>query len=365
MPKLNTILIVDDEDVGRQTLEALLYSDNYDLVFAGNGPEAIDAVRNYAPDVILLDVMMPGMDGLEVCQYLKADEQWRHIPIILVTALDSKTDLARGFEAGADDFLSKPVNILELRARVRSLLRLKTQFDELQAMLKLRENLANMVVHDMRSPLTAILGVSELLKSNLASPVNPADVEILHRQVLRLHAFVNDLLTMAKMDSGNLVLSLSLTDIKQLILDIEGGYNIIAQSKGIAFVLDLPDEGRMVPIDINLFQRVLDNLLSNAVKFSRPGGTITLKLEYIHHDDSSKGIRVQVVDEGVGISQNKRELLLDRLEARGEDIIGSPQEVTAQFGFGLAFCKMVVDAHGGHIHVKENEPSGSIFIVEI
>ncbi|MCB0212572.1 MAG: response regulator [Anaerolineae bacterium] len=365
MGKTNTILIVDDEDVGRQTLEALLYADEYNLTFASSGPKAIEAIRELPPDLILLDVMMPGMDGLQVCQYLKADERWQHIPIILVTALDSKSDLARGFDAGADDFLSKPVNILELRARVRSLLRLKTQFDELQLMLKLRENLANMVVHDMRSPLTAILGVSELLKSNLSAPINPADVDILHRQVLRLHSFVNDLLTMAKMDSGNLVLSLSAADVKQLILDIEGGYNVIAQSKGISFVLDLPDKGHLMAVDINLFQRVLDNLLSNAVKFSKPGGTITLKLAYIPRDDGAVGIRVQVIDEGVGMGQEKRTLLADSLEANRKDIVSSAPEVTAQFGFGLAFCKMVVDAHGGHIHVAANKPSGAIFTVEI
>ena len=143
------ILIVDDEPSARDTLEALLFSEGYHLAFAASGQEALDRLDELTPDVILLDVMMPKMDGFEVCQLLKSDKQWRHVPIILVTALDNKQDLARGLDAGADDFVSKPANALELRARVRSMLRIKEQHDlleaqrrELQTALHLREELA-------------------------------------------------------------------------------------------------------------------------------------------------------------------------------------------------------------------------------
>ncbi len=129
--KKPTILIVDDEQFGRETLEDLLLSQPYHLAFAGNGAEALEKVTELKPSLILLDVMMPDMDGFEVCHRLKAEEQSRHIPIILVTALESKQDLAQGLEAGADDFLSKPVNGIELRARVRSMLRIKSQYDAL------------------------------------------------------------------------------------------------------------------------------------------------------------------------------------------------------------------------------------------
>ena len=120
------ILVVDDESSARNTLEAFLFGEGYDLAFAASGPEALARLDELVPDLILLDVMMPGMDGFKVCQRLKTDKRWRHIPIILVTVLDSKEDLARGLDAGADDFLSKPVNGLELRARVRSMLRIKS-----------------------------------------------------------------------------------------------------------------------------------------------------------------------------------------------------------------------------------------------
>jgi DNA-binding response OmpR family regulator len=132
MPSEVTILIVDDTAAARETLEELLIAPDYQLAFASNGYEALVKATELMPDLILLDVMMPGLDGFEVCRRLKAEEKYRHIPIILVTALDTKEELAHGLDAGADDFVSKPVNKLELRARVRSMLRLKSQYDALE-----------------------------------------------------------------------------------------------------------------------------------------------------------------------------------------------------------------------------------------
>jgi class 3 adenylate cyclase/DNA-binding response OmpR family regulator len=132
MDKKQKILVVDDEPVIREIMEALLVSQGYELSFAVNGLDALEKVTEFPPDLILLDVMMPGLNGLQVCRHLKANDAWRHIPIILVTALDSKTDLARGIDAGADDFLQKPFDNLELLARVRSMLRIKKQYDLLE-----------------------------------------------------------------------------------------------------------------------------------------------------------------------------------------------------------------------------------------
>src|SRR6185503_18133281 len=130
MDKPAKILIVDDEPIIRDIMEALLLLHGYDLFFATHGLEALDQVAGLNPDLILLDVMMPGMSGLEVCRRLKRDETQRHIPIILVTALSGVEELSQGIEAGADDFLHKPFDNRELLARVRSMLRIKNQYDE-------------------------------------------------------------------------------------------------------------------------------------------------------------------------------------------------------------------------------------------
>jgi DNA-binding response OmpR family regulator len=132
------ILIIDDEESIFEVIEGLLLREGYDLTYVSSGKEALNQIEEIQPDVILLDLMMPEMDGLETCQQIKANQRWCHIPIIMVTALSSKEDLARSLEAGADDFLSKPINSIEMRARVRSMLRIKLQYDALAATQQLR-----------------------------------------------------------------------------------------------------------------------------------------------------------------------------------------------------------------------------------
>lgn len=136
--KQHTILVVDDEESVFEVVEGLLYREGYHLVYVNNGKAALEQIDPVQPDVILLDLMMPDMDGLETCRQLKSNQRWCHIPIIMVTALNSKEDLARSLDAGADDFLAKPINSIELRARVRSMLRIKLQYDALVATQRLR-----------------------------------------------------------------------------------------------------------------------------------------------------------------------------------------------------------------------------------
>jgi two-component system sensor histidine kinase/response regulator len=362
----STILIVDDDPMVRRMLEALLSQEGYDLAFAASGPEALARLDELSPDVILLDVMMPGMNGFQVCQRLKADERWRHIPIVLVTALASKKDLVRGLDTGADEFLSKPVNDLELRARVRSMLRIKKQYDELEATLRLREDLARMAMHDMGSPLTSIMLLTELLlKGSTIAPDTIApeyveEIEEIHTHAQRLNSFLNDMLIAAKMEAGKLVLNRSPVDMNQLVLAVERNHSVIAQARGIDLVIDLPEESRQMSLDANLFQRMLDNLTANALKFSPAESTVTLRVEYPGAETGSPHVRIQVLDQGSGIPEEHRDRIFDKFE-----IVALKKGDVSQVGLGLAFCKMVVEAHGGHMFVDANEPVGSVFTVEI
>jgi signal transduction histidine kinase len=336
------------------------------LAFATSGLEALTFLDQQQPDVILLDVMMPDMDGLEVCQQLKTSERFRHIPIILITALGSKEDLASGIEAGADDFLAKPVNDLELRARVRSLLRIKKQYDELQAALRLREDLARMIVHDMRTPLTAILGFSDLLqfKGNLSAE-DLEEVKMISNNALRLNSFLNDMLIVAKMEeAGQLILNRTLADVNHLVRQVHEDQALVASLKKINIELDLPSESRPVSLDANLFQRVLDNLLSNAVKFSPVESTVIVRVDYPEATSeplpAEAKLRIRVLDEGPGIDQEHRDRIFDKFE-----VVELKRSDTRQIGLGLVFCKMVVEAHQGRIFVEDNMPAGSVFTVEI
>ena len=359
MPEKSSILIVDDEQMARDIIEGFLYREGYNLAFATNGQEVLTSLEQAVPDVILMDVMMPEMDGFEVCLRLKSDKRWRHIPVILVTALGSTDDIVRGFEAGADDFLQKPVNDQELRARVRSMLRIKKQYDELQATMNMREDLVRMIMHDMRTPLTTIIGFSELLLlKKILVPEAVDTINKIRAQAQELNTFVDDMLIVAKMESGRLNLNQILVDVNELVQRVEENHQIIAQSKSIQLQVKLPRETKNILLDTYLFHRVLDNLLSNALKFSPEGSTVTLQVEY--PEVSPPQLRIQVFDEGPGVSEPDRELIFDKFE-----VLSLKQQGVAQVGLGLAFCKMVVEAHNGRIFVEANKPEGSVFVVEI
>ena len=205
-----TILIVDDEEMTRQMLGKGLTQPDYHLVLAGSGVEALEIVAELAVDLILLDVMMPEMDGFEVCQHLKSNPQWQFIPIILVTSLSSKEDLVHGLEVGADDFIAKPFEWLELQARVRSMLRLKAQYDrletqktQLEEVLQLRKDMVHMLVHDMKNPLTAVSVYSELLLHNPEmSAQGRQHLQAIKQGAEQLTQYANDLLLRAKTEQN-------------------------------------------------------------------------------------------------------------------------------------------------------------------
>jgi two-component system, sensor histidine kinase and response regulator len=199
-----SILVIDDEPGNFEVIEALLPSDDYVLNYASRGQEGIANLDAFDPDVILLDVMMPEMDGFEVCQRIKAMPQWQAVPIIMVTALSSKEDLARCLAAGADDFICKPVNSIELRARVKSMLRIKKQHDRIQSLCKLQRNnihtlenslnefrldLAVGFPNELNITLNSILDNVGLMQKNIGqmSVLDANDVlELVNQSALRL-----------------------------------------------------------------------------------------------------------------------------------------------------------------------------------
>jgi signal transduction histidine kinase len=361
MTPRSKILIVDDEQSMRIQLESMLASGEYEITALANGRELLDKLADLSPDLIILDVIMPEMDGFEVCRRIKANSQFQHIPIILVTVMDGKKVLAKGIEAGAVDFLQKPVSKLELQVRVRSMLRIKKQYDELQATLQMREELSNMIVHDMSSPIVSVMLHATLMQEQITDPELLKHLEMIRLAAERLDSFINDMLMMAKMEQSKLLLSLSLVDVNQLALDAEQHFSIIAHSKGIKLQLKLPDNPIEMSLDSNLFRRVIANLLANALQYSPSETTVTLSLAPAKHIiDDNPHLLMEVIDQGPGIPEEYRNRVFEKFE-----VVDLKRKGVPQIGLGLTFCKMAVDAHGGRIFIKTNQPQGSIFVVEV
>ncbi|NEP39088.1 MULTISPECIES: hybrid sensor histidine kinase/response regulator [Okeania] len=350
---LPSILVIDDEPNNFDVIEALLSDQDYELYYAASGEEGIANLETYNPDLILLDVMMPGIDGIEVCRQIKAMSAWQAVPIIMVTALSAKSDLANCLNAGADDFISKPVNTIELRARVSSMLRIKHQYDNLQTMLKLREDMVKMVVHDLRNPLTIILFGLELLK-NPNYPQDQQNIKLnqVYSSAQTLQVLIDDLLNMALLESGQIRLNRTQVKLCSLIESAISNFEAVAEQKNQSLVSQLPEAiCKKVTIDVTLYHRVLDNLISNAIKFSPHKSKIIVSLELLNSGDC----RIQVIDSGPGVPEQLQQKIFEKYE------VGTMMSGVSQIGLGLAFCKMVVEAHGDKICVISNQPQGAIF----
>jgi signal transduction histidine kinase len=355
------ICIVDDEQVSRTVLNYALKNEGYELHLFASRDELFEYLEMNVPDVILLDVMMPERDGFSVCRQLKQDRRYQHIPIVLITALTGQEALLRGLDAGADEFLSKPVNALELRARVRTTLRIKMQYDALQDALALREDLTHMVVHDMKHPIASAIAHCYLAQGmDDITPQMQTALDAIQAQLRRLLGFADDILTIARIEDGKFRPTYLPTDLRQIVETVVHEQQVLARLVNIHLDSDLPLESPPQLLDGKLIQRVLENLLSNAIKYSAEGSTVTVRLTYAYTEEEDSVIRLQVLDQGPGIDPTYRDLIFDKFA-----IAPLKQSGVAQTGLGLTFSKKAVEAHNGKIFVTENQPQGSVFTVEL
>lgn len=292
--KIPTILVVDDQPDNFDIIETLLADHNYQLYYAANGYNAFELLEMLQPDLILLDVMMPEIDGLQVCREIKANPKFASIPIVMVTALNTKEDLAHCLQSGADDFISKPIHKVELEARVHSMLRIKQQYDEIHnlsqmqtetisllesSLEKLRTNLVASLPHELNTPLNGILGGLNLLLFDLDEL--PAEeirelLEISQSAALRLESVVQRLL---------LYLQLELTgQIPRQLADCTSRLNLVVETS----LTNHTDRAKRMndirlsveAIDLQLppqyCHALMNELLDNAFKFSTPGTPIEI-----------------------------------------------------------------------------------------
>jgi two-component system sensor histidine kinase/response regulator len=360
-----SVIVVDDTDVSAEVLRRLLVQDGYSVEVAHDGETGLEAVRRSTPDLVLLDVMMPGIDGFEVCHRIRTRQTRAYVPVMLLTALDSATDLARGLNAGADDFISKPAPRIELRARVRSLLRIRRQHLELveqrgrlEVWSRQREDLVRMVVHDLRSPVTAIqLATSGLLgPEHKLSPAVRKDLETIREEARRVGRYLEEMLLLARQEEGKLSLSFEEADLRGIAKETLNSLRHVAAARGVKFKESMPPAPVLLHGDPALLRRVVDNLVTNAIKFSPADGTVEVQIS--SHKDK---VALEVLDEGPGVPEQARDRIFEKYEIVKVREAGGPQT-----GLGLAFCRMVVEAHGGSVscHPRKQGP-GSRFHVSL
>ncbi len=356
------ILIVDDDRNSRETLADLMSVDGYHIEQASSGIDALEQLESAQPDVILLDVMMPQLDGFETCRRIKQNEAWRHIPIILVTALDDRDSIITGLDAGADEFLTKPMNGPVLRARVRSMLRIKRQYDELEAAVELRDALSNIMIHDMRNPLAiAMLKCNVMLFRGNLVDADEAAVRMIHTQIRRLDAFIDDILMTTRLGNGVLRVNRGTVRLRELLGEILHDFQELADTTQLTFSVEIPNSLEAENVDTALTARAVDNLLAQAFKHAPPGSTVTLKAEAVTSAETlPPRLRITVSDEGPGIPSDAPHERFDTAE-----IVALKQQGITQVSLGLAFCRQVAEAHGGQLRYRPNTPTGSIFTLEL
>ena len=350
------ILMVDDTAANLQLLTGMLKGRGYKVRPVSSGEMALRAVETHAPDLILLDISMPEMDGYEVCRRLKADERWRDIPVLFISALSDTEDKVRAFQAGGVDYVGKPFQFEEVDARVRTHLalhrqqqELKANYDRLQDMEHLRDNLTHMIAHDMRSPLLALQLSLGLLGSDI--PIGEVDtaavLENARLGVTILIDMVSQMLDVSRMEAGKMELKREPCDLVAIAKDALAALRPLAETRTLAMSTAAPVAATC---DRDLIRRVIANLVGNAIKFTATTGHIAVAAVA-----EENRIRVTVTDDGTGIPPDKHRLVFEKF---GQVTEGGHRGGS---GLGLTFCKMAVEAHGGTIGLESAPGRGSTF----
>jgi signal transduction histidine kinase len=350
------ILIVDDDRLNIRILGGILRTEGYVLADADSGEHGMEAYERFQPDLVLLDVMMPGIDGFETCRRLKALHGDNCAPIIFITARNESDDVVTGLTAGGVDYLPKPFKARQVIARIRTHLQnqilaeqQKLLVEQLNAADAAKNRFLGMAAHDLRNPLATIRGFAELLRESTESRITPDDLELLngiHETSQNMLDLVNDLLDISVIESGQLRLEPRPCILSELIEKCAGLRNGDATRKKTRIVVPETRGGIRVTIDPAKMEQVVDNLLSNAVKYSPPGSTVTV---LIHGDGQRCGFAVQ--DQGPGIPEKER----DRLFRDFGRLSVKPTAGEKSVGLGLAICRKIVEAHQGTI-TAENLP---------
>lgn len=368
------ILIVEDNQESVDLLVYFLRPAGYQIFTANDGLSALETVGKNPPDIILLDIMLPKLDGYQVCERLKKDKDYFHIPIIMITALKELKDKIRALEAGADDFVSKPFDNVELLTRVKSLLRLKFYHDELirrnrelerqkQALLRedlLKKELTNLIVHDMKNPLFVIQGNLQMMAMNKESEPSKQQ-EVYTQRIARssrsLLRMILNLLDISRLEQKRMEMEPVPTDLNIMINDIVNSLKDIPEHRSKSVHLKIVEDLPPIYVDKEVFERVLDNLFNYV--FQNTPEYKSIRIETSETPD--KRILLKVSHDGKPIPPVFREKVFMKQ--------AQPELKKAGFkparGLGLLFCKLALEAQNGKIYLDPTSQNQNCFNLEL
>ena len=352
-----TVLVADDDETSLRALRLLLTREGHDVIEALNGETALQLARDKRPDVLVLDVVMPGMDGIEVCDRVRKVSGLELLPILLITAYEDHESRVRGLQAGANDFIMKPVNPDELGLKIQNLLRaaavyrdLKRSHEEISRLEALKGALMHMVVHDMRAPLMVVKGYLDLLAEDSDGLLNEEYTEYVGEAVSEtstLVRIINMLYDIAALESGSAELSIEKRDI---VAVTERALESLGPMYGQAPVSwRRPPEPLVAECDARFVERVMANLVSRALRCTPEDCVVNIEM-----GTCETGLRVAVSDMGPTVPEEQRSAIFDKF---GQAAAWGERRRHGG-GLGLAFCRLAVEAHGGMIGMSLNEKGG-------
>jgi len=367
------ILIVDDNKENLNLVAYFLKPQNYHIITAMDGLEAMQKVESEKPDIILLDIMLPKMDGFQVCERIKKNPSTKFIPIIMITALKELKDKIHSLEVGADDFISKPFENVELLARVKSLLRLKEYHDELMNKNKeleeknrqlvrlnqFKEDLSHLIVHDMKNPLFVIQGNLQMMSMGMdeaTSAMLKKYVDRIERSSQNLLRMVMNLIDISKIEDGTMELSLEAGNLNDLAEKCQKKIYDYPENSAKTIEMKLDGELPTTHLDVSVMERVLDNLISFAVANVANDGHVKIETGV-----QGEEIFFAIHDFGIQIPLKYGEDMFEKF--RQVEIKNEGYRIGR--GLGLTFCKLAVEAHGGKLWVDTENKTGNRFVLTL
>jgi signal transduction histidine kinase len=360
------ILVVDDDRLNRRILSAILQPEGFEIIEAESGEQALGLYALSPPDLVLLDVVLPGINGFETCRRLHTCYGDSTAPVIFITARSESDDVVEGLTAGGIDYLPKPIRAKEALARIRTHLQIRGLLaqqrllvEQLSKANSAKNRFLGMAAHDLRNPLASIRGLAEFMRDGVVGPLTPEQLDLvntIHSASQDMLLLVNELLDVSVIEAGELKIAPEASDLGEIVVKAVYLANIEAAKKQTKIVMSPGERPPPCRLDPNKIRQVVGNLLTNAIKFSPPGSTINVEVAA-----QPGSVTIAVHDQGPGIPESEHDKLFKDFGRTSVRPTGGEKST----GLGLAICRKIVEAHRGTITAKNLPDRGCVFRVTL